>query len=271
MWLAVKAMLDFEPNKTKKNRKITNKSLREKYNWVRINIARNYSERFSGQNSPNADKNIYVLKKSSGDSARGNRSELITLTGLSRSAISSLLLGNKDSQKGWYFPDKNPKGRCGPLLGIESPQADKTIYKFYHISGAIFEGTQIDFKNHTGLSPSPLINGINKSTKEGWALNRVNCGNWVEGAKQRAQNAANSRGSISGTDNPRAIKKEYIFINTKTMEVKRCKRAEMSIFLNVTSAQMHGMINGHYKIQSWCLKEHYSNSKNLGGYVVLKG
>ena len=127
MWLAVKAMLDFEPNRNKKYRKVTNKHLRNKYNWVRANVAKNYSERFSGQNSANSDKATYVLKNISRESAAGNRTELISLTNLTRSAISALLLGSKDSYNGWYYPGKNPSGRSGPLLGNESPLADKTI------------------------------------------------------------------------------------------------------------------------------------------------
>ncbi len=40
MWLAVKAMIDFEPNKKKNSRKLTNKPLRDKYRYVRTKIAK---------------------------------------------------------------------------------------------------------------------------------------------------------------------------------------------------------------------------------------
>lgn len=211
MWLAVKAMIDFEPNKKKNSRKLTNKPLRDKYRYVRTKIAKNYSERFSGQNHPNADSKSYTLKNINGYIATGNRTELISITKLSRSAITSLLLGDKYSYNGWFYPNKNPSGRYGPLTGNDSPLADKTIYKFFHVSGEVFEGTQADFQEYTGSSSSPLINDTYKSTMNGWGLSPEACGNWIHGKLYRAQNAANSRGDISGIKNPRAILKTVMY------------------------------------------------------------
>jgi hypothetical protein len=266
MWLAVKAMLDFEPNKNKRNRRITNKKLRRKFNYVRVNIAKSYSERFSGQNNPQADRKKYLLKNIDGHIATGDRTELISKTNITRSGISALLLGSKKTYNGWYYPQKNPLATVGPPSGIDSPHSDKKIYEFFHMSGKTFKGTQIEFKEKFGLSANSLVHGVNKSTQDGWGMNPQDCGNWINGKMLRAKNAADSRGDISGINNPRAIKKKFQFINTKTQEIKCCQRATMANYLQVTSAQMHGMIQGHYQIKGWCLEQHINKKSNKGGW-----
>jgi len=274
MWLAVKSMLDFEPN-IKKPRRITSKRLRKEFSFVRKQAAKYFSDNFSGQDSPSADQEEYTIVHLDGQSITGHRTHIIENTNLGREKLSAILVGTRPTANGWYFPKYNPTGRHGTLSGNDSPSADKNIYNFYHISGEKFTGTQTDFKKYAGRSGNELVRGYNKCTQDGWALNPDDCALWTEGAQDRAQNAADARGDISGIANPRADHTIYTFVNTESGDIKKCTRVEMRDFIDVTSARIQGVLDGSYKSNNWTLEQYISKQKtstwaNRGKNITIK-
>jgi hypothetical protein len=276
MWLAVKAMLDFEPDSKTNFRRITNKRFRKQYAFARKRAADWFSENFSGQNHPLADTKEYTLVNQAGESVTGNRTVLTERTGLSREKISALVLGVRLNALGWYNPQMNPEGRSGPLTGDDSPHADQSVYSFYHLSGDVFRGTRFTFKEKTGCGNiAALVTGKIESTQDGWAMSPENCSAWQDGIPERAQKAAEARGDIFGINNPRADQTIFDFVNTLTGETQTRKRADMAMFLGESSARMAGMLEGHYKIRGWTVKEFEDKKKihlwkNRGSKLIIE-
>lgn len=265
MWLAVKAMLDLEPQPNANFRKITNSRLRKKFGFARRKAAQWFSDNHSGQNHPGSDKKTYLLRHTDGRTAEGNRSELIETVGIGRGELSGLLLGEKGSWFGWYCPELNPEGQVGIAIGEDSPIADKHIYNFYHESGEHYEGTTWSFSKEKNIPMGQvrqLVQGGSRCLKFGWALTPEEAVSWIEEVRKRAKNATKARGDISGVNNPRADQTEYKFVNVKTNESITCKRSEFAEKLGVTSARMAGMMDGHYKVKGWTLKK-FQNKKKV--------
>jgi hypothetical protein len=275
MWMAVKAMLDFEPNQTASYRQITNRRSRKQYAFVRKQVAQFYSDNYSGQNNANADQSEYTFEHINGGECTGTRTDIADETGLSRGVISALILGNKPTALGWYYPPTNPEGRFGPLAGEDSPHADKTIYTFYHLSGKTFTGTRAAFQKKIGYNPRLLATGLAESTQDGWAMSPDKCSAWLDSIQDRAQHAADSRGDISGLNNPRADQTIIEFVHPESKETKHMTRVEMTNFLGTTTAQMQGMLEGHYRLDGWTTKEFEHKQKthlwaNRGAKLVLE-
>lgn len=275
MWMAVKAMLDFEPSHSTSYRRITNKRFRKQFGFVRKQVAQFYSDNYSGQNSPRADQNEYTLKHVQGAECTGTRTDIVDETGLSREKISALILGTRNSAFGWFYPAMNPEGLSGYLMGIDNAQSDKTIYTFYHISGETFTGTRIAFEQKTGYYPNALVTGLIESSQDGWAMTPDKCSSWLDGIQERAQHAADSRGDISGLNNPRADQAIIEFIHTERGESKYFTRVKMVNFLGTTNQQMQGMLDGHYKLSGWTTQEYAHKKKrhvasNRGAKLVIE-
>lgn len=275
MWMAVKSMLDFEPNQTGSYRRITNRRFRKQFAFVRKQVAQFYSDNYSGQNNAQADQSEYTFKHIDGAEITGTRTDISDETGLSREKISALILGNRPTASGWYYPPMNPEGRHGPQPGEDSPHADKTIYTFYHLSGETFTGTRVAFKGKTGVDPNQIVRGEAECTMDGWAMSPDKCSAWLDGIQDRAQLAADSRGDISGLNNPRADHTIIEFVHPESEETKHMTRVEMTKYLGTTNAQMQGMLSGHYKVNGWTLKKFAQKQKthlwaNRGAKIVIE-
>ena len=104
MWMAVKAMLDFEPNQTVSYRQITSRRSRKQFAFVRKQVAQFYSDNYSGQKNARADHGEYTLKHINGGECTGTRTDIVDESGLSREKISALILGTRKIALGWYYP-----------------------------------------------------------------------------------------------------------------------------------------------------------------------
>ncbi|HRM83952.1 MAG TPA: hypothetical protein PLY99_16555 [Acidovorax temperans] len=64
---------------------------------------------------------------------------------------------------GWCLTENVEKAK-------ELSRNDYTKYQFIHKDGRQFKGTKIEFKEHTGICPSPLFNKRVAKTCKGWSL-----------------------------------------------------------------------------------------------------
>lgn len=117
---------------------------------------------FSGDNHPAADKEIYSFTNLiTGEVFENTRYELQIKT---------------NKQISMLFKDK-PSASVGNWCLTENVEEakrlsrnDYTKYKLLNKDGREFFGTKIEFKNLTGICPSPLFNKRSAKTCQGWSL-----------------------------------------------------------------------------------------------------
>lgn len=144
---------------------------RRAYGWV----ARAMAKAMSGEGSHQFDWTVYHLEHIDGQKWAGLQSEMPAL-GISRSLANMLIKGRVGSARGWFFEGKySPKMGRGARAGKNHFMADHRVHRFRHIDGSFFEGTQIEFREVSGVSQSGttgLVNG-SRTISKGWHLDGV--------------------------------------------------------------------------------------------------
>lgn len=239
---------------------------RMQYGHIRRLVAKEYSEKYSKYNSSRFDSKIYHLKNHDGRVATGNRFEIEEVTGLKRSSISQIIKGEKLNYKGWYFPPMNNGKNRKQLILEKSIVVCRKIYKLYHYDGRSWSGIKTEFKNQFGRR---LYFQTKNGCCAGWYLTKLDAENHFENIKAKSLIASNSRGSISGLNNPRSDKTVYDWINFETRETKRATRYEMSVFLGLNNpGKMSCIFSRKQKsIRGWGLYDVYKIKDKIKVYL----
>lgn len=229
-------------------------SYRMKYGHIRRMVAREYSEKYSGENSPISDKKIYTLNNHDGRVASGTRIELSEKTGVSRRLISGLITGYKLNIKGWYNPKINKDGLSRKYLMRKNSKIISTkIYRLYHFDGRYWEGTRLSFKDNFGKN---LRFQTKNGSCAGWYREKEQAENHFKNIKALKKSISDMRGDISGKNNPRFIEEKYCFVNFKTGEEIHCTRYDLSKMLNIKPSEVHCLFSRRQKtVRGWGLKD----------------
>lgn len=119
------------------------------------------------------DHTIYVLEHKNGRQWSGTQWDMHEVLGMTRPLANLLVKRKVGSANGWFHQGERPThiGR-GSRQGQQHMMADHRRHRFQHIDGREFEGTQIEFRVHSGVSSagcSGLVNG-NRTISRGWHL-----------------------------------------------------------------------------------------------------
>lgn len=143
---------------------------RRAYGWA----VEAMSKAMRGEGAHQFDWTVYRLEHDYLGKWRGKQSQFHEL-GISRSLGNMLIKGRVKSARGWYIeghrPDAIGRGKPGALHNM----ADHQCYRFRHVDGRTFEGTQIEFRCATGVSKpgcTRLVHGTQTISK-GWHLDGV--------------------------------------------------------------------------------------------------
>lgn len=240
LWAAVYAMCNLINGGTKKRLKL---QCRIKFGHVRRSLANYYRAILSGPDGKIADKSTYELRHFDGRIAEGNRFELSELTGVTRQQISAVLRGAKKNAKGWYCLKHNPLGlTTGELLSAAI--SHKEVINLYHFDGRLWSGTMSEFHKQFG---SALSFHHAEGCVLGWYRSKDYALNHDSFRRLKTTKATNSRGDISGQNNPRADKKIYAFRVIDTGEVYNCTRVELFQRFGIRSAALCSLFSGRQK------------------------
>lgn len=162
MWAPVAFMVcgqrkDYKPIKSRKN-----------YGWA----ARAMAKANSGRGAHQFDHNVYRLKHKDGRRWAGNQYDMPSI-GLDRSHANMLVKGRLNSANGWTL-EGNTATEIGRGCRKKSrhPMYRHERYKFRHVDGRVFEGTQYDFYTNCGVSKTAACNLIKgkATTAKGWFI-----------------------------------------------------------------------------------------------------
>jgi hypothetical protein len=125
-----------------------------------------------GKSHPCYDFNDYFLFHPEFGIVNSNRSDLVSLTGLNKTHIDSIVNGTRLSRKGWcLLENKNkPKG-YDTIRGERNKLYDNKVRIFQNKDGCKFVGTAFDFCKKYDLcrsEVSAIIKG-RKNTHKGWS------------------------------------------------------------------------------------------------------
>lgn len=237
LWFAVSAManMDYGTERGELFRR------RVKFSHIRKAMARNYSENYSGENSALSDKAEYEFRNMrTREAVSGKRVCIARQTGLSARAISALILGQKGSYGGWYYPERNPTGKTRSQLLSESLSSDEEFHLFHH-NGKEFKGTRSQFKEKFGKR---LEFGPRRNSCYGWYKTKEAAQSHINKVKRVSRGAAAARGDISGSCNPNADDRIYDFENERTGEVVKMTRVQLRDSFGLKTSQVTGVIKG---------------------------
>jgi len=217
---------------------------RLKFAHVRAGLARHYREANKGLNNPNADKNTYELKHIDGRDAAGGRLELERKTGVTGQQLTTLIHGIRKTACGWYCTAHNPFGKTGAQRMSEAKRS-KDVYELHHINGATWRGTKHDFFNEFGIRLS-----ITKTHKNvvGWYEKEEDALNHHARRRQISISNSESRGNISGRNNPNVDRNEYRVFSTVTNQAKTGTRLDIAEFFGVSRQEIGVLVTGVQKI-----------------------
>lgn len=143
---------------------------RRSYGWA----SRYMAEALSGAGAHQYDHAVYHLEHVDGRRWSGKQAEMPVL-GFSRAMANLLIKRRCKTAKGWFFAGERPE-RVGRGTGGKShAMADPAIRSFRHVDGRLFVGTQIQFREATGVSQagcSGLVRG-GRTISKGWHLDGV--------------------------------------------------------------------------------------------------
>lgn len=143
---------------------------RKGYGWA----SRAMAEAMSGRGAHQYDHTTYHLEHVSGERWSGNQADMPSL-GFSRAMANLLVKGRCRTAKGWYLAGQRPARVGRGVEGKAHGMADAAIRVFRHVDGRTFVGTQIEFREATGVSKAGctgLIKG-NRTVSKGWHLDGV--------------------------------------------------------------------------------------------------
>lgn len=258
LWFAVIAMANMD-NGTSRGELFKK---RIQFSHIRKAMARNYAENYSGENSPVSDKAEYTLTNMhTGESVTGTRVAISDQTGLSSRAISALILGQKGSYSGWYYPEKNPEGKTREERLSESKSSGEVFHLFHH-DGEEFRGTRSQFRARFGKR---LEFGVSRDSCYGWYRTKEKALNHAEKMRRVAIIAATARGDISGSANPNVDNKVYEFENERTGEIVSMTRVQLRDAFGLKTSQVTGVIKGtQIAAGDWKLKGAERQRKKRG-------
>ena len=153
----------------------------------------------SGEHNHNYDSRSYTFcNLVSNDVKEGVRAQLVSDTGLTYAAVTSLINGDKRSFGDWICLDSNPEKLTGAAAVRENWRNKQKEITLYHHDGRVWEGFPVD-------APIRLV--VLKSGgylhSGGWYLDPQLAKTHHKRLKEaRAKNSA-KRGSIEGKNNPR--------------------------------------------------------------------
>lgn len=144
---------------------------RKSYGWA----ARAMAKALRGEGAHQFDHTIYELEHEDGRHWSGRQSEMPNL-GFSRAMANLLIKGRCNSAKGWFRSGRRPihvgRGLGG---GQRHAMADHVKRHFRHVDGREFIGTQIEFREISGVSKpgcTRLVRG-QQTISRGWYLDGV--------------------------------------------------------------------------------------------------
>lgn len=230
-------------------------SKRMQYGYIRRIVAREYSEKYSGLNSPTADHSIYTFRNHDGREVTGTRVDIHRLTELSNRSISHLLSGDKFNYNGWFFPDNNDGMTRKELYRTKSSKICKNVYHLFHHDGREWIGTKVEFADKFGRQ---LRFQSKNGHCGGWYRSKKDADNHHENLREKCKRNSEVRGDISGLENPRADLTVYDWINFVTEERKSCTRYELSVFLGIKPNKLQALFTRKQKsVRNWGLYEIY--------------
>lgn len=247
MWNAVYAMCYLLNSGTKAGRVFGNRPM---FGYMRRKVAQYHSVIFRGPLGPQADKTEYELRHFDGRVAIGNRFVLEQITGVTRQQISAVLKGAKKSAHGWYTKTHNPLGKTGCELTADVIR-DSEIYALYHYDGREWEGTRKQFEESFG---GKLGFSKRRNSCLGWHREKEDAASYTEKRLAKNKKATDSRGCISGENNPNADKSKYRFVVLETGKVVEATKIEAKMLFGVKSSDLCALFNGRqYKTKGIAL------------------
>lgn len=239
-------------------------SKRMNYGYVRRIVAREYSEKYSGENSPSSDKSIYLFKNHDGNIFEGTRYNFSCYSGMSLSSISKIITGSKYNYKGWYYPVVNDGKSRKDLYRSSSKKICRKIYHLYHYDGREWIGTRIKFKEDFS---SDLYFQSDKGSCLGWYKSSNGAKNHFNKIREKSILASKARGDISGKNNPNADLNIYEWINFRTLERKSATRTDIINMLYIKPSALHCIFSRRQKsIKGWGLYDVYKDRDKIKIY-----
>lgn len=250
MVFALQAMANL---KNKSSRR-PNFSMRLEYAHIRKMVARNYSENFSGINSPTADRGNYCFKNHDGQIVFGNRVQIERYTGLSKRAVSHMIHGYKKNYNGWYCADTHDGSCRAEIYRQCSGKVNREVLQLFHYNGERWVGTRAEFNDYFGKR---LYFQTADGHCAGWYRSKHAAESHYERISQKAAIASRCRGNISGDRNPRADKKIYKWKNYQSGEIFFATRSALAEMIGLKrKGELSAIIGGRQKtIRGWGLCE----------------
>jgi len=246
MWLAVKAMLDFESYEKRRHKTIGNLN-RHKFGFIRREIAKSYSEMYTGKSK---DKKRYLIHHKNGSELFGLRSHIVKNSELNKSKLSAILTGKSASHEGWFYKRYNPKGLIGSGAHSKEKRQRAKEYTFYHYNEDVFTGTVWDLEKYSGdkiTSINSLIAGRSDYLLSGYALNLKDSDRSRVHRNESQKLATNARGvsgNITGLNNPNVDLTIYHLHNIRSNESFNGYRVDFCKMVGVKSKQISRLFNG---------------------------
>lgn len=166
---------------------------RKGYGWA----SRAMAKAITGRAAYQFDKTVYELKHKDGRRWSGNQYDMPTI-GIDKSFANMLVKGRLKSANGWMLAECTATeiGRgCRKLS--RHPMYRHKRYKFRHVDGRAFEGTQFDLHKIYGVAKSGACNLVKgkASTALGWFIEGTEitpqgrARKWLKQLRKQEQNA----------------------------------------------------------------------------------
>jgi len=188
-----------------------------------------------------SDQRVYVMRHDSGIELRGRQRDLVKSSGISARNVSRLVSGERNICNGWFCPSVNPKlvSKRDRIRGIWRSKQEKIT--LYHESGQVWIGYPVD-------APIKFSDFLDKNAHcKGWFRSEKDRDEYRNKRQKRSLSAANSRGDISGLNNPRADQRKYAWRSVRTGEIMVKTRVDAWKYGPLTKSGVSSVMSGRQK------------------------